>query len=146
MSWSADEYNNFWFIDKRSQTNNLKRWFLMGLLLFIFVGICTAVCVKSMYQPIKQYEIQTQYPEVKVDEAKKTSANGYIKGSITNQSETELKGKYIKFTFYTKHDVDIGKEYIEIGTLAPKETKTYEVKFKYPNVEKFIITISDNKE
>lgn len=140
------DYNDFWFIDTRSQTRNLKRWFLWAVLLFIFVTVCTIVCVKSMYQPIINYDIQAEYPVVKVDEAKKTNANGYIKGTIENQGDTEITGKYIKFTFYTKHDVDIGKEYIEIGNLQPQETKTYEAKFRYPNVEKFVITISDSKE
>ena len=140
------DYNDFWFVDTRVQTTNLKRWFLWGILLFIFVGICTFVCVKSFYQPIKNYDIQADNPVVTVEEAKKTNTNGYIKGTVTNKSETDLKGKYIKFTFYTKNEVDIGKEYIEIGTLKSQETKTYEAKFKYPNVERFVITISDNKE
>lgn len=140
------DYNDFWFVDTRNQTTNLKRWFLWGILLFIFVGVCTFVCVQSMYQPIKSYDIQAENPVVKVEEAKKTNANGYIKGSVSNQTETELKGKYIKFTFYTKNDVDIGKEYVEIGNLKPQETKTYEAKFKYPNVERFVVTISDNKD
>lgn len=140
------DYNEIWFTNTRVQTTNLKRWILWGVLLFLFVGICTYVCVKSFYQPIKAYDIQAEYPMVTVEEAKKTSANGYVKGTVTNQGDTELKGKYIKFTFYTKHDVDIGKEYIEIGNLQPKETKTYEVKFKYPNVERFVVTIAENKE
>lgn len=140
------DYNQIWFADTRVQTRNLKRWFLWGISLFIFVSVCTAVCVKSMYQPIKFYEIQAEYPTITVDEAKKTNANGYIKGTVTNQGEEEINGKYIKFTFYTKNNVDIGKEYVEIGTLAPQETKTYNAKFKYPNVERFIINITDNKE
>lgn len=140
------DYNDFWFVDTRVQTTNIKRWFLWGLLLFVFVGICTVICVKSFYQPIKTYEIQAKEPTVTVEEAKKTSANGYVKGTVTNTSESELKGKFIKFTFYTKNNVDVGKEYIEIGTLKPQETKTYEAKFKYSNVERFIVTITDSKE
>lgn len=140
------DYNDFWFVDTTVQTTNLKRWFLWGILLFLFVGICTYVCVKSFYQPIKTYDIQSENPIVTVTEAKKTSANGYVKGTVTNKGETELKGKYIKFIFYTRNEVNIGKEYIEIGNLQPKETKTYEVKFKYPNVERFVVTITENKE
>ena len=140
------DYNDFWFVDTRVQTTNLKRWFLWGLLLFVFVGVCTVICVKSFYQPIKTFEIQDKEPTITVEEAKKTSTNGYVKGTVTNTSESELKGKFIKFTFYTKNNVDIGKEYIEIGSMQPQETKTYEAKFKYPNVERFIVTITDSKE
>ena len=72
--------------------------------------------------------------------------NGYIKGRVMNATETEIKGKYIKFTFYTENDVELGSEYVEIGALQPAETKTYEAKFRFSNVERFVATISDNKE
>ena len=140
------DYNEIWFANTRVQTTNLKRWILWGVLLFVFTGVCTIVCVKSFYRPIKTYEIQAEYPVVTVDEAKQTSANGYIKGTVKNPGEEEIKGKYIKFTFYTKNNVDIGKEYVEIGSLQPQETKTYEAKFQYSNVERFVVTITDSKE
>lgn len=139
-------YNDFWFIETRDQTKNLKRWFLWGILLFAFVTVGSVICVKSMYQPIEKYEIQAENPIVKVDEAKRTNANGYIKGTINNPNDEELNGKYIKFEFYTKNDVNIGNEYVEIGTLKAEETKTYESKFKYPNVERFIVKITDSRE
>ncbi len=139
-------YSDFWFIETRVQTTNLKRWFLWAVLLFAFVGICTYVCVNSMYESITQYKIIAEVPTVTVSEAKATNVNGYVKGNVTNQTESELNGKYIKFTFFTEENVDIGTEYVEIGTLKPQETKTYEAKFRYPNVEKFIATITDSKE
>lgn len=139
-------YNDFWFIDTRVQTTNLKRWFLWGILLFAFVTIGVIVGIKSMYQPFNSYVINSETPVIKIDEAKKTNVNGYVKGSIYNNSDTEIKGKYIKFSFYAKNDVNIGNEYIEIGTLKPQETKTYEEKFRYQNIDKLIITISDSKE
>ena len=72
------DYTDFWFIDTRNQVKNVKRWFIWGVLLFIFVTVCTIICVRSMYQPIKNYEIQADVPIVNVEEAKKTNANGYI--------------------------------------------------------------------
>lgn len=140
------DYNDIWFVNTRVQTTNLKRWILWGVLLFIFVGVCTAICVRSFYRPIEKYTNHAEYPTVTVQEAKQTNANGYIKGTIENSSEEEIKGKYVQFVFYTKNDVEIGKEYVEIGTLAPQESKTYEAKFKYPNVESFVINITDSKE
>ena len=139
-------YSDFWFIETRVQTTNLKRWFLWAVLLFAFVGICTYVCVNSMYLEIKEYKVLAEVPTVTVSEAKATNVNGYVKGTVTNQTETELNGKYIKFIFYAKDNSEIGIEYVEIGTLKPQETKTYEAKFRYPNVEKFIVMVSDSKE
>ena len=139
------DYNQFWFVETRVQTNNLKRWFLWAILIFLFVGIGTYVCVRSMYQPITDYEIQTQNPVIKVEVAKRTNVNGYIKGSITNIEESEMKGKYIEFTFYTENGIEIGKEHVEVGSIESKQTKTYEVNFRYPNVKRFIVTINDSK-
>ena len=139
-------YSDFWFIETRVQTTNLKRWFLWAILLFAFVGICTYVCVNSMYLEITQYKIIGEVSTVTVNEAKATNVNGYVKGNVANQTGTELNGKYIKFTFFTEDNSEIGTEYVEIGTLKPQETKTYEAKFRYPNVEKFIVTITDSKE
>lgn len=140
------DYNDFWFVETRVKTNNLKRWFLYAILLFAFVSVFTSLYVKTFYGTIKSYEINTTNPVVTVEEAKKTNANGYIKGNVKNISQEEINGKYILFTFYTKNNVDIGKEYVEIGTLKPDENKTYEAKFEYPNVERFVVTISDSKE
>ena len=140
------DYNEIWFANTRVQTTNIKRWFLWGILLFIFVTVCSIIAVKSMYKPIKTYEIQTDVLDVKVDEAKKTNVNGYIKGSIQNQAEIDVVGKYIKFAFYNEKNDEIGSEYIEVGSLRPMQMKTYNVKFRYPEVEKFIVTITDNKD
>ena len=139
-------YDDFWFIETRVQTTNLKRWFLWAILLFIFVTIGTIVGIKSMYRNMSNYEIQAESPIVTVDEAKQTNENGYIKGTVTNKNENDIEGKYIKFTFYTKNNINLGNEYIEIGKLQTQETKTYELKFRYSNVERFVVTISDSKE
>ena len=138
-------YDDFWFIDTRVQTRNLRRYFIWFILLFAFVTIGTIFAVKSMYHDIRVYEIQSQNPEVVVDEAKATNVNGYIKGNITNKSEEELNGQYIYFLLYTSENELIGEEYIEIGTLLPNETKSYELQFKRDNVDKFVVTISNER-
>ena len=95
-------YGDFWFIDKRVQTKNLKRWFLYGILLFAFVTVGVIVGIKSMYQPFNSYVVSNDVITIKVDEAKKTNVNGYVKGSISNNSDSEVNGKYIKFIFLSK--------------------------------------------
>ena len=139
------DYNEIWFANTRVQTTNLKRWILWSVLLIVFCAVATAVCVKSFYRPIESYEIKAESPAITVKEAKQTNANGYIKGTVKNNTDAEIKGKYIEFDFYTKNNVEIGKEYVEIGTLDAGEEKTYEDKFKYPNLERFVLTISYKK-
>jgi len=139
-------YEDFWFIETRDQKRNLKRWFLWLVLMFAFVTVGSILAVKTMYRPIEKFEVQTKMPAVRVIEAKKTNVNGYIKGEIKNNSTTELSGKYMKFAFYTDDDMNLGVEYIDIGTLKSLELKTYELQFRYENVDSFIITVVDEKE
>ena len=140
------DYNDKWFINTRVQTTNLKRWFLWGILLIVFVSLATAGYVNTFYSSIKSYEIQVENPTITVDEAKKTSVSGYVQGTITNNADETIENKYIKFTFYTKNETEMGSEYIEITSLEPQESKTYEVNFKYQNIEKFVVTITDSKD
>lgn len=137
---------DFWFIEMRNQKVNLRRWFLWGILLFIFVTIGAYICIKSMYIPIPKYEVHTIAPVIRVEEAKATNVNGYVKGIIKNNTSAEINGKYIKFDFFNKKDEIKGTEYIEIQSLNVSEAKTYEIKFKYDNVEKFIVTVVDSME
>ena len=139
-------YDQFWFIETRDQKKNLKRWFLWGILLFAFVSVGTTLGMQTIYRTISNYEVQATIPEVTVEEAKTTNVNGYIRGVVKNNGVEEINAKYIKFAFYTKNEVNIGNEYIEIGTLKPDEAKTYEQKYRYNNVERFVITITDTKE
>lgn len=138
-------YDDFWFIDTRVQTRNLRRYFFWFILLFVFVTIGSILAIKTMYHDIKIYEIQSENPEIVVEEAKATNVNGYVKGNVTNKSEEELNGKYICFLLYTSDNELIGEEYIEIGNLQPSETKSYELQFRRDNVDRFVVTITDEK-
>ena len=138
-------YDDFWFIDTRVQTRNLRRYFIWFILLFAFVTIGTIFAIRTMYHDISVYEIQSENPEIVVDEAKATNVNGYIKGNITNKSEEQMDGQYIYFLLYTDENELIGEEYIEIGSLLPNETKTYELQFRRDNVDRFVITVTNEK-
>lgn len=137
---------DFWFIEMRNQKVNIRRWFLWGILLFIFVTISSYICIKSMYTPIPSFEVNTVAPAIRVEEAKATNANGYVRGTIKNNTSTEINGKYMKFQFFNRKDEIKGTEYVEIHSLNANETKTYEMKFKYDNVKKFVITVVDSME
>lgn len=136
-------YDDFWFIDTRNQARNLRRWFIWFILLFAFVTIGSIIAVKSMYHNITSYEIISNNPVVTVTEAKATNVNGYIKGNITNESEENIKDKYLCFLLCDENNEVISKEYLEIESLASNETKSYELKFKRDNIERFYIIVTD---
>lgn len=136
-------YDDFWFIDQRVQTRNLRRWLIWFILLFAFVTVGTIFAVKTMYKDITVYEIRESDPTVTVSEAKATNVNGYIKGDVKNETENEMGKKRICFILFDKNNEIISEEYIEIDNLQPGESKTYELKFKRDNVDKFFVTAID---
>ena len=136
-------YDDFWFIDQRVQTRNLRRWLIWFILLFAFVTVGTYMAVKTMYKDITAYEIRVSNPSVTITEAKATNVNGYIKGEIINNGSETISGGYLCFVLFNENFESVGNEYIEIGTLNPQETKTFEVKFKRDNVDRFIVGLAD---
>ena len=139
-------YDDFWFIDTRVQTRNLRRWLIWFVLLFAFVTIGSIIAVKSMYQEIKVYEIRSSNPVITVNEAKATNVNGYINGEIRNESEETISNKYLCFVLCNEDNEVIGKEYLEIDNLDSGESKTYELQFKRDNVDTFYVIVTDKQE
>ena len=139
-------YNDFWFIDTRIQTRNLRRWLIWFILVFAFVSIGSILAIKTMYHDIKKYEIQANNPTVTVLEAKATNVNGYIRGEVKNEEEEEIVEKYVLFLLYDKNNELIGTEYLCIENLGIGQIKTYELKFKRNNVDSFFVTIVGQKE
>lgn len=139
-------YDDFWFIDQRIQTRNLRRWLIWFILLFAFVTIGSILAVKSMYHDITSYEILSENPIVTISEAKATNVNGYIKGEIRNESEEDVSNKYLCFMLCNENNEVIGTEYIEIGNLISGQTKTYELQFKRDNIDRFYITVTDENK
>ena len=138
-------YEDFWFIDSRVQTRNLRRWLIWFILLFAFVTIGSIMAVKTMYKDIDIYAIQESNLVIKVNEAKATNVNGYIKGEIKNDYNEIVSEKYLCFLLYNKNNELKGTEYIEIGTLKPGETKSYELKFKKDNINRFCVLVTEEK-
>ena len=139
-------YDDFWFIDTRVQTRNLRRWLIWFILLFAFVTVGTIIAVKSMYQDIEVYKIYSNEPLITVNEAKATNVNGYIKGEIKNEGEETINNKYLCFILCDENNEVVGREYLEIGNLNPGETKTYELQFKRDNIDTFYIIITNNAD
>ena len=132
-------YDDFWFIDTRVQTRNLRRWLIWFILLFAFVTVGTYFAVKTMYTDITEYSIREGNPSITVNEAKATNVNGYIKGEVKNESDSELEGEYLCFILFDENYEIKGTEYIEIGILSAGETKTYELKFKRDYIKHFYV-------
>ena len=138
-------YDDFWFIDTRVQTRNLRRWFIWFILLFAFVTIGSIVAIRTMYYDMTVYEIHQSNPIVTVSEAKSTNVNGYIKGEVKNESEEDIRENYLCFLLCNADNDIIEKQYIEIGTISPNQTKTFELNFKRDNITRAYIIVTDKQ-
>ncbi len=138
-------YDSFWFIDTRVQTRNFRRYFIWLILLFAFVSIGSVLAVKSMYNDMTVYRIQETNPAITVGEAKATNVNGYIKGELKNNSEESATDKNLTFFLYNSDNELVATEYIDIGTISPGQSKTYELKFRRDGIDRFLVAITDKE-
>lgn len=58
----------------------------------------------------------------------------------------ELIGKYLKFEFYSKNDVYLGKKYIEVGKIEKDKKQPIEIFFKLQDVSYYKVTVVDKPE
>ena len=75
-----------------------------------------------------------------ISQMQATSVNGRAKILVNDSS---LSGKYIKLDLYSDIDNHLGTQYIEIGNVAPGETKEIDTYFKISQVKKYGVSIQD---
>ena len=115
-------------------------YFLLVVAFFVFSQIMIYIAINTTYQ-YKNIELKTTIPmEVQVQA---TSVNGFAKGKIINNTESEIQNKYIKIECYSKNDVLMGTKYIKIDKVGAKEEKEFEVRFNFNRVDKAVIDIVD---
>lgn len=127
--------------------DRMKTFFKYLLLLVIcYFGSNTLIyaAINNTYEDIANYQyINSSSLEVTVDEAKSTSLNGYIKGTIKNSSGSKIKEQYIKIDFYSARKVNMGTKYVKVENLKAKETINFDLEFKFSNVSYCTITTVD---
>ena len=132
--------------------NTLKKfwiYFLIFLAIFLVISGLTNVIMGDNYENTK-YKIVCSSPTITVTESKSSYSSGYIKGTITNETGEHIKDKYLQFDFYNKDGVYVGTETQEIKYFNVNETISFDINYKYNNINKIIIGFTDkmiqNKE
>lgn len=120
-------------------------WLILFVLFYLFVDFISFVGLKMMLKDLNEYEILVESPKIEIIEAKGTYANGYIKGTLTNNTNSIIENKYIKLDVYSERNVNLGTEYIEIEKLDLAKTMDFEVKYSYTDVSKYKIDVVDTK-
>ena len=110
------------------------KYFLALVILYVIVDIATYFTLKSTYIA-RDYEVNAQGSNIEITEFKTTVLNGYLKGTINNTSEEVITGKALKFDYYSKNNVLMGTKYFKIDNFLVGETKEFESRFNFDNVE-----------
>ena len=116
-------------------------YLLMIVICYFGSNVLAYVGINNMYEDIENYQyINTPGIIVTVDEAKATSVNVYIDGTIKNDSNTNIKELYLKIDCYSDKKINMGTKYIKIENLKAKDTVSFNTKFKFSNVSYCSIT------
>jgi len=118
-------------------------WLILFILLYLFVDFICFASMKLIYKNLYNYKILVDSPKIEITEAKGTYANGYIKGTLTNNTNSVIENKYIKVDVYSERNVNLGTEYIKIEKLDLAKTMDFEVKYSYTDVASYEIDIVD---
>ena len=70
--------------------------------------------------------------------------NGYIKGSIKNNTNDIINKKYVKIDLYSPRDIKLGTKYVKIENLEKNNFQNFDMWYKYTNVKYAIITTVDD--
>ena len=110
---------------------------------FILSNFLIYVGLNSSYRDIERRD---SVEEVQVYQAEATKVNGRIRGVIQNIDEKNLAGKYLEINMYSKRDVFLGREYIQIEEKEQEKSQAFEMLFKLQDVASYEIKIVDEKQ
>ena len=130
-----------------SRLKTFGKYLLMFVAFYIFVTVASIGFIKGTYETMEQNVYSSDEIQIEVDEAKSTFVNGYVKGKLTNNSDSDIHSKYVKINFLSKKGNVILTKYLEIDELKAKETKNFTIIITYKklfsNMKSFNMSIVD---
>lgn len=120
-----------------------RTYLLIFLAFFLFVELFTNLAMKEKFVDITNHEINIASPKVNIAESKASYYSGYIKGNIINDTGEHIKDKYLQFDFYDKDGIYVGTESKEIKYFNVTEKISFDINYKYKNVNRIEIRFVD---
>lgn len=110
---------------------------------WIFSDILIYLSINTTYSNVdtKVFAIS---PEITIGQSEATYVNGFIKGSIRNNTEGIINDKYLKIDLYSPRDVKLGTKYVKIDNLEQNKYQEFEMWYKFTDVEYANITVTDD--
>lgn len=119
------------------------KYLILLIVFWIFSDILINVSINSIYK-----DIEPQNPlssQISISRAEATSVNGRINGVVTNNTDNNISGKYLKVDLYSSTGNLLGTKFLDIGTVGDNESRSFETYFKFQNVKAYDVTIVDEK-
>ena len=126
-----------------SRLKTFGKYLLMFVAFYIFVTVASIGFIKGTYETMEQNVYSSDEIQIEVDEAKSTFVNGYVKGKLTNNSDSDIHSKYVKINFLSKKGNVILTKYLDIDELKAKETKNFTINFEAENIKSFNMSLVD---
>ena len=117
-------------------------FFLIIIGFFIFSNFLIYVGLNSSYRDIERKD---NVENIQIYQAEATKVNGRIRGLIQNVNGENLNGKYVEAQLYSKRDVFLGREYIQIENIE-EGPQAFEMLFKLQDVASYEVSIVDEKQ
>lgn len=124
----------------------LKTFLIYALIIavvWIFSDIVIYMVINGTYKD-KETKVYVSEPQITVSESKATHINGYVKGSIKNNTQDIINNKYLKIDMYSKRDVNLGTKYIKIDNLPKDEVQEFEMWYEFTDVDYVIIRTTED--
>ena len=118
------------------------KYLLLFIIFYIFVSIMSYLFVKSAYKEIYNYEIETESPKITIKESKATSANGYIVGTIKNDTGKLIDKINLKVNFYSPRGINLGTKVAKIENFKENELKEFRINYEFNNVKSYNVSLT----
>ena len=126
----------------------LKKYFRYILLIaafWLFSDILIYLSINTAYDSVNA-KVYSVAPEVIIGDSKATYVNGYIKGSIKNNTDSIINNKYLQIDLYSARDVKLGTKYVKIDDLQINQYQDFEMWYKFTDVDYANVTVTDKIE
>lgn len=125
------------------RVKTLAKYAIWLILFWILSDILIYYGINSTYKDIeRKNEVSSQ---ITVENAEATAVNGRINGTVANNEENDLSGKFLKVDLYAESGNLLGTNFLQIGNMKTNETKNFETYFKIQDVKSYDISIVDEK-
>lgn len=128
-----------------SRMKTFFRYFLAIVIVYILVDIGSFYVLKSTYLT-KDYSVEESILDLQVTEAKATYLNGYVNGTVKNNTDVQVANKYLKIDIYSERGVLLGTKYVKLNDLNPGESSAFSSSFNYNQIDNMKISLVDGSE